>query len=295
MILVTGATGFLGRPLVEELAKKGHKVRVLCRDVEAGRKLFPKAEIFRADLSDPASLKGAANGADTVIHLAGLVSYSKSRDKLFAANVDTTRNLLEECRGVKRIVFASSVGVYAKIRGVADECYHLGPRNAYGESKLESELLVKKSGIPCVILRIAPVYGKGSPSWKKALKFLSSGFPIPKTKNLTHVVHVSDVVQAIEKSLKKGDGVYNIADKEPMPFMGFAEAIVKQMGRKPRRMPMLIERGIVKAMRMGTYFDVLTENRNYSIRKAEKELGYAPEADFNKELKGMIEWYRGLQ
>ncbi len=295
MILVTGATGFLGRPLAEELIKEGHKVRILCRDGEKGRTLFPKAEIFRADLEDPGTLEGAGKDVSTVYHLAGLVSYSKSRSEIFSANVDATRNLLEECRKVDRIIFSSSVGVYGKIRGIADEGYPFGPRNPYSESKLESERLVSASGIPSVMLRIAPVYGKGSPSWKKALKLLSSGFPIPKTKNLTHVVHVSDVLQALEKSLKKGKGAYNIADREPMPFMDFAEAIARQMGKKPRRMPMFAVKGFAKAMGMGAYFDVLTANRHYSIEKAVKELGYAPKAEFNKELGEMIEWYKGLQ
>jgi nucleoside-diphosphate-sugar epimerase len=295
MILVTGATGFLGRPLAEELIKKGHKVRILCRDGEAGGRLFPKADIFRADLSDPGSLKGAAKGVNEIVHLAGMVSYSKPRSEIFSANLEATRNLLEECRNVERIVFSSSVGVYGDIRGVADEGYPTGPKNPYGESKLEAERLIRKAGIHYVILRIAPVYGKGSPSWKKALKLLSSGFPIPKTKNLTHVVHVSDVVQALEKSLKKGNGIYNIADSGPRPFMEFAGAIVRQMGKKPRSMPMFAVKAAAKAMRMGAYFDVLTTNRNYSIEKAEKEMGYAPKADFNKELNGMIEWYRGLQ
>lgn len=295
MILVTGATGFLGKPLTGELIEKGHSVRILCRDAEKGRMLFPKAEIFKADLSDPATLEGAGKNVSMVFHLAGLVSYSRPRSELFSANVDTTRNLLEVCGKVDRIIFPSSTGVYGPIRGIADEGYPFGPRNPYAESKLESEGIIEKSGIPSVILRIAPIYGKGSPSWKKALRLLSSGFPIPKTKNLTHVVHVSDAVQALEKSLKKGKGAYNIADREPVPFVDFAETIVRQMGKKPRRMPMFAVKGFAKAMGMGAYFDVLTANRHYSIEKAVKELGYAPKADLNKELGEMIEWYKGLQ
>jgi UDP-glucose 4-epimerase len=295
MILVTGATGFLGKPLAEELIKNGHSLRILCRDREAGKALFPKAEIFKADLMDANSLEGAAKGIKAVVHLAGLVSYSRPKSELFSANVDTTRNLIEKCRDVDKIVFSSSVGVYGDIKGKADESHVLGPKNPYGESKLECERIISESGIPAVILRIAPVYGKGSPSWMKALKLLSSGFPIPKTKNLIHVVHVSDVVQALDKSLNKGGGVYNIADREPVPFVDFAEAIVRQMGRKPRSMPMFAVKGFAKAMGMGAYFDVLTTNRSYSIEKAGKELGYKPMADFNKELRGMVEWYKGLQ
>jgi len=297
MILVTGATGFIGKELTQNLLSKGHKVKVLCRDEEKAKEIFPKADVFRGDLSQPETLKSAAKGVETVVHLAGMVSYSRPREEIFSANVETTRNLLAECRNVKRIVFSSSVSVYGEVREKADEYYPLGPANAYGQSKLECERLIESSGIPYIMLRIAPIYGKGSPSWGKNLRLLEKGFPVPKTKNLTHVVHISDVVQALEKSVKAGrdrKGIYNIAGSRPLPFVSFAEDIMKLLGKKPRRMPMFVVKGIAKGMGMGAYFDVLTMNRNYVIRKAGKDLGYAPKAEFKKKLKEMVEWYMAL-
>ncbi len=292
MILITGATGFIGQRLTRELIRKGYKVRVLCRDRKAGEDMFPKADVFRADLSEPETLEGVTEGIETVIHLAGMVSYSRSREEIFTANVDTTRNLLARSKNVKRFIFSSSVAVYGEISGMADEGYPARPANPYGESKLECEKLIKESGIPYTILRIAPIYGMGSPSWRKNLGLMEKGFPIPKTRNLTHVVHISDAVQALERSVKRGKGIYNIADRNPMPFTDFVEIIMGDLGKEPKRMPMLLVKMAARAKGMGPYLNVLTMNRNYIIGKAEKELGYRPKANLQEEVKRMVEWYR---
>lgn len=294
MLLVTGATGFIGTNLVESLVRKGHRVRALCRDREKAKLLPEKAEIFIGDVERPQTLAGALDDVDTVIHLAGMVSYSKSREDLFRANAIGTKNLLEHCGKVKRFILSSSVSVYGEVKGEADENYPLSPTTIYGESKLKAETYVRDSGIPGVILRIAPVYGVGSPSWKKNLKILERGFPIPKTRNVTHVVHISDVVQAFEKAIGKGSGIYNIAGKKPVPFVELAETLLNLLGKKPRNMPVFIVKSIAAATGMKAYLNVLTMNRHYFIRKAEKELGYEPKADLRKELKRMVDWYKGL-
>ena len=73
MILVTGSTGFLGKQLVEDLLKEGYSVRLLSREREKTKELFPRAEVFKGDILDRETLEKAANGAYKVIHLAGLI------------------------------------------------------------------------------------------------------------------------------------------------------------------------------------------------------------------------------
>ncbi len=291
MILLTGGSGFIGRLLVDRLLSEGHPVAVLERNTEGAR---DGVKFIKGDITDPESLKGAFSGAETVMHLAGMISYSKPREEIMKVNALGTENVLDACKdaGIKKFIISSSVSVYGKIKGVADEGYETKPMNPYGESKLEAERFVRESGLPSVILRIAPVYGKGSPRWMKNLKLLEKGFPIPNTRNLTHVVHVSDVVQAFVRSVEKGRGIYNIADRTPVPFVDFAEMIVRELGRKPRRMPPWAVSLMARATRMKTYLDVLTANRNYDISKAASELGYSPEADLIAKTKEMIEWYK---
>lgn len=295
MILVTGACGFLGSALVPELLKKGYKVRALCRTAQAAKALPKKVDVSIGDVTIPETLSGALRGVDAVVHLAGMVSYSRPREELFRVNALGTRNLLSQCGSGKRFVFASSVSVYDIIKGEADESYPVLPRTPYGESKLSAERFVAESGLKSVVLRIAPMYGKGSSSWKKNLGLLDRGFPIPSTRNLTHVVHVSDAVQAIVKSIEKGEGVYNVAAGRPVPFVEFAESLVMMLGKKPRKLPPFLVSMMASFSGMKTYLDVLAANRNYSIRKAEDELGYRPAADFATEARAMVEWYRGLR
>ncbi|MFC2143765.1 NAD-dependent epimerase/dehydratase family protein [Candidatus Aenigmatarchaeota archaeon] len=105
MFLVTGATGFLGQNIIKEISKKGKDIggiRILTTDPEKAKKMYPKYEIVRGDVTDPKTLEGIGKGVDTIIHLAGLVSYTKPREELFRVNVEGTRNILEACPNAKK-------------------------------------------------------------------------------------------------------------------------------------------------------------------------------------------------
>mgnify|MGYP000465734581 CR=1 FL=1 len=236
MLLITGGTGFIGKNLVPSLLEE-YDVRLLTRDPVDAKRLFPKAEIYKGDITKKDSLRKALKDIDSVVHLAGIVSYSLPREELFRINFKGTKNLLEYCTKIDKFIFSSSVSVYGETRTKATENYRCRPANPYGESKLKAEKAVLQSRIPSVVFRIAPIYGVGSPSWLKNLKLLERGFPIPRTKNLTHIIHITDVVQAFELGLKKGEGVYNIADKEPVRFTEFAEMLVRALGKRPVKMP----------------------------------------------------------
>ena len=295
MLLITGATGFIGSNLIGKLLRKGKDIRILCLPTDDPGNLAKKVEVSYGDITKPETLRNALKGVDTLIHLAGLVSYTKPKPVLYKINAVGTKNLIKQCKRVDKIIFSSSVAVYGEITGKADENYPVMPRTYYGESKYLAERIVMRSGTKSVVLRIAPAYGKGSPNWLKNLKLLEKGFPIPSTSNLTHVVHVSDFVQALVRSVDKGEGIYNIADKAPVPFTEFAETVVRALGKRPRRMPMFLVKALARMKGMKTYMEVLTMNRHYVIDKARRELGYRPRANLERELKSMVEWYREIQ
>ncbi len=295
MLLVTGATGFLGLNVMREIAGLRKDIAVLAQDYANAKKLYPKCRIIEGDITKPDTLDGlrkAAKGIDTIVHLAGMVSYTKTKDELFMVNVEGTRAVLEACPHAKKIIFSSSVSVYGEITGMADESYPTSPENFYGWSKLEAEKLILDAGIRSVIFRIAPIYGAGSPQWLKNLKLLEKGFPIPNTNNLTHVTHISNAAQAFRLALKTNvEGVYNIADEEPVKFMEFASELVRLLGKRPKILPYWLVSLVAGMKGMGAYLKVLTINRNYDVTKA-KELGYKPNADFESELEKMVEWYK---
>ncbi|MBN1897011.1 MAG: NAD(P)-dependent oxidoreductase [Candidatus Aenigmarchaeota archaeon] len=295
MILVTGATGFVGSEVTKRLIEKGYKVRALCMNRNSIASLPKGVEAVEGDITKEQTLISATDGVDIVIHLAGIVSYSLSTEELFRINAIGTKHLLQQCAGVKKFIHASSVSVYGEVKGEADENYPATPSTPYGESKLKAEQFVRDSGINHVILRMAPVYGKGSPSWKKNLKLLEKGFPVPNTDNMTHVLHVTDAADAFVKAVEKGSGTYNIADSSPMHFTDFADKLLTLLGKKPRHLPFFMVRAAAAAMKMGIYLNVLTMNRHYVIRKARRELGFEPKADFDKESAKMVEWYKSAR
>jgi nucleoside-diphosphate-sugar epimerase len=297
MILITGATGFIGSSLIKSLPED-QPIRILARNPGQARKMFPRAEVVKGDLFDKYSLKKATRRADTIIHLAGLVSYRTPKAELMRVNCEGTKNLLEMCRSADRFIFASSVAVMGEIKTktAAGENYKGEPENDYGASKLEAEKAVAKISdeinAQYIILRIAPVYGE-SAFWQKNLKLLEKGFPIPKTQKLTHIVHISDVVQAFQLAMKTSKtGIYIIADKEPVKFTDLAEKLITLLGHKPKKYPFWLVRLIASASGMGPYFNTLTINRNYDITRAMNYLGYRPKADLDTELKKMVEWYK---
>ena len=112
-VLVTGATGFLGRHLVNQLLDAGFAVRALCRS-EGG--LLPRVEIVKGDVTSPSDVDRAVQGIDAIFHLAGMVSRNPADAPLLAqVHVDGTRNVCDAAarHNVSRLVHASSSGTIA--------------------------------------------------------------------------------------------------------------------------------------------------------------------------------------
>lgn len=165
-IAVTGASGFIGTELLSGLKKrKGIKVTAITRGGSA-RADSPFCTWKETDWSVK-SLAEALEGADAVIHLAG-VRGTGSDPAEYAVNTAMTRNLLEAMTmaGKKRIVFASTISVYDDENGIPwKEDSVLKGRTMYGESKISCERLIReyaaKGGFTYGIVRIAQVLGEG--------------------------------------------------------------------------------------------------------------------------------------
>lgn len=289
MILITGGTGFIGTALIKRLLEAGEEIRLL--KLYSEKTDLPVAEVLDGDILDPDSLKEAVKGVDKIVHLAGVVSYTMPKEQLFKINVEGTKNMLAACSKVKRFVFASSVSVYGPRKGLITEDTPTMPMNDYGSSKLEAEEAVLESGLNYVIVRMAPIYGAGSPQWMKNLKLLDSGFPVPNVKTMTHVLSIDNAAQALQLALTGSEGVYNIADDKPVPFVDFTEEILRLLGKEPKRMPLWLLKIGASFKGLGPYLDVLVHERNYDLKEARKGLGYKPDKDFDNQLKRMVKWY----
>jgi nucleoside-diphosphate-sugar epimerase len=220
-ILVTGATGFIGIHLCNELARRGYIVNALYRSDEKARYLKNKnIRLFRGDVTDNLSLRNAVNGCDFVFHLAAYAQvWSKNPDMFHEINYAGTLNVLNEAEqaGVKKIVVTSTAGVFGPSDGnvVAENTKRQIPFfTLYEKTKADAEELILDravKGMNVVIVNPTRVYGPGllntSNSVTRIIKFYIEGkfrFLPGNGKSIGNYVFINDVISGHILALEKG-------------------------------------------------------------------------------------------
>jgi len=243
-VLVTGASGFIGRPLVRGLLASGHTVRALIR--RAGeRELLPGAQIEVGDLRDSGAVERAARGMDGVVHLAwatGVARESAAR----AVNVEGTRRLLDAARlhDARRFVFVSSISAARE---------RMGP---YGRTKLEAERMVASSDLDWVILRPSLVYGPGPAGLFARLERSLRGAIVPIVGDgsiALDPIHVDDVCAVIEQCLVRADSKgkrYDLLGPERVTFRELLVRLAAAIDARPRfvTIPAAVALSIARAL-----------------------------------------------
>jgi nucleoside-diphosphate-sugar epimerase len=224
-LLLTGATGRVGRHLLPRLVAQGHEVRALARG-EAGATQVKAAgaDPVLADLLEPDGYRGALAGRDAVVHLAAVLR-STDADEVRRANLEATRRLADAALagGVGRFVFASTNLVLPGGLGrPATEDDEPAPPAAWGPypaSKAEAERLLlalhRDQALGVRIVRFAFVYGDGDPHLAESLRWAGQW---PGHQRL-HLLHHADAAQAVARVLHAPgiDGrSYNAADEAPV-------------------------------------------------------------------------------
>jgi farnesol dehydrogenase len=169
-VLLTGATGFLGRTVARRLAARGHALRLLARATSRTDGLPDSVEVVTGDVTVEGSLREAAHGCEAVMHMAALVKIWVPEPARFAAvNVGGLRSALAAARAAgARLVYTSSfIALGPSGEGRLDgERPHPGPpyRNAYERTKAEADALARRAaaeGEDVVIVYPGVVYGPG--------------------------------------------------------------------------------------------------------------------------------------
>lgn len=230
-ILITGATGFIGSRVVEKLKNKYGKNAVVA-------------------LSS-AKIDGTGNGCEdveTILHIGAFTPKSgveANNIEYSTSNVHNTEKLLSaagQINGLKKVVFISTLDVYAESGEVLTELTQTIPQTMYGWSKLYCEQMIKtfcgKKDIKYCILRLGHVYGEGEEKYRKVIPVMIehaiSGEDIKIYGDgnvLRTFIYVDDVAQAIVNSIgSKGCGIINVVGEKAIRINDLAKMIIELSG-----------------------------------------------------------------
>lgn len=312
-ILVTGGLGFIGAALVQALVKRGETVRVLDNSSRGSKEKLDDAagsvEIIEGDIRDPAIVRRAVQGVDSVAHLAfvnGTEFFYKYPAYVLDVGVKGMVNVLDACiaGGVKEFILASSSETYQTPPAIpTDESAPLvvpdvlNPRYSYGGGKMISELMAINYGREeferVIIFRPHNVYGPAM-GWehvipqfamrlkelKKQAKGGSVQFPIQGDGRQTRsFMYIEDFTDGLIRVMDEGEhlNVYHIGTMDEVTIRDVALQVARAMGMEATIIP-------------GAEAAGSTPRRCPDTAKLTK-LGFAPKFSLRDGLKPTVQWY----
>jgi nucleoside-diphosphate-sugar epimerase len=313
-VLIVGATGFVGRNLVPEMASR-NPVTILARPTsDIG--LFTQNRditICRGDLESGQGLRFALRAVDIVIHCAGRTMAPTYWD-YYRTNVTGTANLLAAMREarVSKILYVSSYAACGPGRDITPVQEHEPPRpvSAYGRTKKMAEEMIARSGLLYTIVRPAAVYGPHDKEILAYVRILNRGIcPLvgsgPKYVNLIHVRDLVDMIVDIVRRDRFAGRVYFAHDGQCYSLEATLDTISRALDKKnikvriPYSVAMLI--GVLNDALLPPGAKVITRDkvREFacarwvcSTERAAREIGFRPRHTFERGIVDTIEWYR---
>lgn len=319
-VLITGASGFLGSHIAEAFAAAGHDVRLLLRETSSRQFLSFPYEEATGDVTDAHSLLAAVEGADAVVHAAGLI---RARDacEFHAVNEHGTTNLLravaERAPDLKRFIYISSQSAHGPAPRGVPRPHDAQPKpvSAYGRSKLAGEVALRGSPLAdqSVIFRMPVIYGPRDPAllaFFKAVRYRVAPL-LRGGKNKLSVIYATDaasaVVEATTAEADVGGRTYSPEDGAvyrwrdlltaieqahgaralmvPVPEAGYsAAALASEMFGRVTGQPQVFDRDKVREMRRRAWV--------CSSQDLQRDLGWRPRVQIEEGARLTYEWYR---
>lgn len=300
-VVVTGATGFVGRAVCRVAAELGHEVRPLGR-ADTG------------DLAGPVPWERLLEGADAVIHLAARVHVMQERatDPLAAfrvVNVEPVRQLAAAApaAGVRRIVLASSVKVLGEGRPTPyTEADLPAPTDPYGQSKLEAEHAVLTApGVEAVVIRPPLVYGPGvGGNFRRLLRLarLAAHVPLPlgavrNRRSMVFVDNLADAMVRVVAAPQASGQTYLVRDGEDVATSDLLRRIGRARGRPVRLVsvpPPVLRAGLALIGRRAEA-DRLLGSLMVDDARLRADLGWSAPIDVDTALARTVTWFDEAQ
>lgn len=319
-VLITGATGFIGSHLAEQLFHKGYRIRCLVRKTSNLQwlKHLPVEYIY-GDLFTEDILVEALTDVDYCYHLAGLTK-AKTREEYFRANHTATRRLLEAAlntgASIRRFIHISSQAAVGPSTGEkpVDETTPFHPITTYGRSKMEAEkeCLRVMDRLPVTIVRPPAVYGPRDRDVFEFFNTMNKGLHplIGFGKKEVSLIHVSDLVDGIILAGESEQAVgqtYFISSERYYSWLEVGEVTAGVMGKKSARVriPEWVVYCIAAVAQAGAVFstkpalinfekarDIVQDAWTCDIAKAKRELGFTEKMTLEDGIRQTVRWYR---
>jgi predicted dehydrogenase/nucleoside-diphosphate-sugar epimerase len=317
-VLVTGASGLLGRRVVDTLHARGHRVRALVHAAppQSAWDEADNIEIVSGSLGDNDSIARALEGIQVVVHCAARVARRGTRAEFFHDNVNGTAHLLDaaQAAGIERFIHVSSIGIYGTgspsepMREDSGYDEHPELRGAYTWSKLEADRLVQEAGragrLRTVVLRPGILVGQEGRVFTARLpmgRALGRPLIVGHRSALLPLSHVDDVASGIAAAVGAADarGAYNLVDQEVRQDDWLNGLRPPQVRKGPIYIPPFLLRAMAAGME--TAFRLMkrppptlsrykirraTESLRYDTRRARRDLGWRPEIGVRSLLTG---------
>lgn len=318
-VLLTGATGFLGSHVAEALVAEGWIVRCTVRETSNLRWIESlPVERITVDLRSASDLARAVEGADVVIHAAG-ITRARSDAEYTRVNAEGTQSLAVAAAGagVSRFVLVSSLAARGPDRTADRDRAGDRPKSVYGESKLAGErrlfqvLSGSGAAMDGVILRPGGIYGPRDEDSLSLFRVARTGvLPVPSGKGRLQPVYVKDVAEAVVRAATRPR-----IDLEPIPIVGteivtwaaMGEALAEAIGKPVRlvRVPTpiwqlggAVTETAARLFNVPPQFDRRTADDlarfdwTADPRRAEKTLGWVAKTRLREAMVRTGRWYR---
>lgn len=287
MILITGATGYIGRHLVVRLVAQDRRPRCLVRDIKRATGILPadKVDLVQGDTTSPSSLEAAVQGVDTVVHVAFMTAERKQSagNSYEKTNVQGTANLIKAAKkaGVKRIIEMSGLGTRPDKPG------------SYMQGRYMAEKMLKESGLDWTIIQPSVLFGKNAPFFKGLTNLIRTTPVVPLVgggKIMFQPIYVGDVVTVIIKVLEEPgrtrNKTYTIGGPEYYSYTQIINALLQAMHKSrikaPAPMPLVgvgaavMEAVLPRPPLTKAAMALFTFDNTTDLNSVERDFGFTP-------------------